>query len=185
MDGFPHRDGPWLKPVVGHPGAPATALPLATGLAGAYGYALTAARQVGLLLYRWTMTRIINLPPALYSTTVEGVGQVEGYVPGDASKIWAEVTFASTDGEPGNALLRVSTPGDTGTTATLPVELTIDPEAVGAPYVFVAQRIAHSVTLSGTTLDDDVLVSVEFALVSEDSTRPLSAYPTSVSVWWE
>ena len=120
---------------------------------------------------------------ALYATAPLGMGQVEGYVPGWASKIVAEVVFATLNFEEGTAGIRVATPSDTGAKIELTTDLT--PDRQGEPWQYKIHRIRGHVDLSATTLDDDVVVDVEMQLVSPDTARAIALYPLIVSVWWE
>lgn len=183
FDEHPHRDAAWLKPAVGHPGAPAGAEILSTALAGAYGFALTAQNPIGQIAYRWAMAAPTELPPALVVTAVEGIAELEGYVPSWATTIGADVVFATLTDEEGVANLRVKTSADTGSTIETTLDLA-DEALPGEVWAYRIQRASADLTLSATTLDTDVVVAVELAAISPDTGRGIPVYPLLVSVWW-
>ena len=190
FDGTPHKDAPWVKPIASHPGAAASADILAASLAGAYAYARRAHNQIGALLYRWTFESLTSATYGVLSTGLVQVGQVEGYVPSWAERIRAEVVFVRTQKQSAVVSCRVTTPSDTGSTSTVAVEELTDTLGVSSlPIVqalsYTTSRATAAVDLSTTTLDADVLVSVDFNARSPDSSQAVNVYPLAVSVWWE
>ncbi len=195
FDGTPHKDAPWVKPVTSHPGAAASADVLAASLAGAYAYARRAHNQIGALTYRWTFESLTSSTIGVWSTSIVEIGQIEGYVPSWAERIRAEVSFVQTQSQDADAVCRVRTASDTGTSSTISLDQAASPEVgrvvgpfgsrLANAYSYTTSRITSVVDLNATTLDADVLVSVDLHARSPDSSQAVNVYPLAVSVWWE
>lgn len=177
-DGYLWGAVPLLLPRSAHPHEVATPVVLTHGLAGAYGFRRAAARQLGQVLYASSLAYRNSDTAPLDSTSLVGVAQVEGYVPALATHLGCAVTWYSTGSGLTDVSCRLSTSVDTGSTFTTEVDLS---DSVDAVHVTQA-----ALELVDTSLDDDVVATVDLALATtEDTPASVPAWPVAITVWWE
>lgn len=193
FDGDYHGAVPLLLPTVHHPDAAPTTRVLSTPLAGAYSFALNT-NEVGSLLFQGHISRAnaaglshwLAAPSSL-------IAEIEGYIPTWADKLYAKVTFATyaLDGGVNGAITNcsVSTPTTGGPVFTAAINRRTRDQIEIDALRFDTFTASAVVDLSATTLGDDVVCSVNFALQSDEEDpadrRDLAASPVAVLCWWE
>lgn len=193
FDGDYHGAVPLLVPYSHHPDAAPGSRMFSTPLAGAYSFALGNC-QIGSVLYAYHPSRYAGQRAVwLESASLQTVATVEGYVPTWADRIYATVLFTTAALEGGIteaiAACEVSTPSDGSTTFERTLQRPLRDEAGLDALEYSTYAVSAFVDLTSTTLGDDVVVTVEARLLTDEEDpsdrRPLGMRPLGVAVWWE